>query len=85
MVSMSSNIPQDDINFFHRMFEKFTIGFIVFIDQFKPRKEITFIKERSGSIILNTIPNSLNKRTKFKQMINIFTTLIAKIAGICNF
>ena len=63
MVSMTPNILKDDTNFFHRMFEKVTVGFIVCIAQFKPRKEITFIKERSGTIILNTIPNSLNKRT----------------------
>ena len=65
MVSMSPNIPKDDNNFFHKMFEKFTICFIVFIDQFKARKEIAFIKERSETIILNTIPNSLNKRIEF--------------------
>ena len=30
MISMSPNIPKDDINFFNRMFENFTIGFIFF-------------------------------------------------------
>ena len=48
MVSMSSNIPKNDSNFFHKMFDNFTIGFIVFYDQFKPRKEITLKKKRSG-------------------------------------
>ena len=83
MVSISQNIPKNDNNFFHRMFENFTIGFIVFIDQLKPRKEITFIKERSETILLNTISNSLNKMTIFKNMINIFTILIAKKTRIC--
>ena len=63
MVYMSPNIPKDDTNFFHRMFENLTISFIVFIDKFKPRKEITFMKERSETILFNAIPNSLNKRT----------------------
>ena len=62
MVSISPNIPKDNNNFFRRMFDNFTIGFIVLIDQFKPRKEITFIKERSGTIIINMILNSLNKK-----------------------
>ena len=63
MVSMSQDIPRDDTNFFHRMFENFIIGFIFFINQFKSRKEITFIKKRNVTIILNTIPNSVNKGT----------------------
>ena len=49
MVSMSSNIPKNDSNFFHRMFDNFTIGFIVFYDHSsKKKKEITLKKERRG-------------------------------------
>ena len=84
MVYTSTNIPKNYTNFFHRMFEKSTIGYIVFIYQFKPIKEITFIKERSETIILNTISNSLNRMMEFKNIINIFTALVAKLAGICN-
>ena len=82
---MCPNIPKDNGNFFHKLFQKFTIGFIVFINQFNPRKEITFIKEKGRTIIFNTIPNSLNKRTLFKNMINIVTTLIAHMISVCNF
>ena len=82
---MCPNIPKNNNNFFHRLFEQFTIGFIVFINQFNPRKEITFIKERNRTFILNTIPNSLNKRTLFQNVINIFTILIAHMTNVCNF
>ena len=81
---MGPNIPNDDINFLHRMVKKFTIDFIVLINQFEPRKEITFIKDGSRAIILITVPNSLNKMTFFKTIINVFTILIAKIACVCN-
>ena len=60
-------------------------SFIVSINQFKPRKEITFIKERSRAIIFNTIQNTLDKRTRFKDVINIFSTMITHIARVCNF
>ena len=44
LIPLSPNIPKDNNNFFHWLFEKFTISFIVFINQFKPGKEVTFIK-----------------------------------------
>ena len=50
---MGRNIQEDDSDFFHRMFENFTIDFIVFVNQFKPREKITFIKEVSRIIIFN--------------------------------
>ena len=64
LISMCPNIPNDNGNFFHRMLEEFTIRFIIFINLFKlPRKEITFKKERSETIIFDTITNSLHKST----------------------
>ena len=61
------------------------MNFIDFINQFKPGNEITFIKEKSQIIIFNTISNSLDERTRFKDVINIFITLITKITTVCNF
>ena len=66
---MGPNIPKDDSNFFHRMCEKFTIDFIVLVNQFKPRKEILFIKEGSRKILFNTVLDSL-----FKNMIKKITS-----------
>ena len=63
LIYMCPNIPNDNGKFFHRMLEEFTIGFRIFINQFKlPRKEITLKKRRSETIILNTISNSLHKK-----------------------
>ena len=84
LIPMGSNTPKDNGNFFHWLFEKFAISFIVFINQFKPGNEITFINERNRIIIFNMIPNSLDKRTRFKDVINIFATLITKIATVYN-
>ena len=84
LVSMGPNIIKDDSNFYLKMFGKFSIDFIVLINQFKPRKKIPFIKEGSRTILFNPV-NSLNKRTMFKNMINVFTILIVKIARVCNF
>ena len=81
---MCPNTPKDNKFFLYWLFKKFTMGFIVFINRFKLGKEIIFIKE-SGSILFKTLPNSLDKRTYFKNMINIFATLITKIASVCNF
>ena len=81
---MGPNTPNDNSNFFHWLVEKFAMSFIVFINQFKQGNEITFVNERSRIIIFNTIPNSLDKRTRFKDVINIFTTLITKITSIYN-
>ena len=47
LIPMGSNTPKDNDNFFHWLSEKFAMGFIVFINQFKSGNEITFIKERS--------------------------------------
>ena len=45
LISMGPNTPKDNDNFFfHWLFEKFAMGFIVFINQFKPGNEITFKK-----------------------------------------
>ena len=85
LVSMGPNILKDDSNFYLKMFGKFSINFIVLINQFEPRKKIPFIKEGSRTIIFNMVLNSLNKRTMFKNMINVFTILIVKIAHVCNF
>ena len=84
LILMCPNTTKDNSNFFHWLFKKFTMGFIVFINRFKPGKEISFMKE-SRIIIFNTLPNSLDKRTKFKNMINIFATYIIKTACECNF
>ena len=40
MVSMSSNIPKNDSNFFHRMFDNFTIDFIVFMTNSSKEKKL---------------------------------------------
>ena len=49
---MYPNIQKDNNNFFHRVFEEFTVEFVIFIDQFQSRKEITFKKEISKIIYL---------------------------------
>ena len=71
--------------FFYWLFEKFVMGFIVFINELKLGNEITFIKKRSRKIIFNMIPNSLDKRTRLKNMVNMLATLITKIVRVCNF
>ena len=45
MVYMGLNIPKNNGNFFHRKFEKSIISIIIFIDRFKLRNEITFVKK----------------------------------------
>ena len=74
---MNSYISQDNGNFFYRMLVNFAINFIVFIHCFKLRWEVAFIEERYREIILNTIPNSLNKRTIFENIVNILNILFA--------
>ena len=85
MIPMGPYAQKDSCNFFHWLFKKFAMGFIAFVNRFKQRKEITFIKERSGTIIFNMILDSLGKRAQFENMINIFAILLTKIANICNF
>ena len=85
MILMGPNALKDNCNFFHLLFKKFAMGFIDFVNQFKPRNEITLIEEGSGIIIFNTIPDSLGKRAQFENIINIFAILLTKIASICNF
>ena len=84
MVSMSPNIPKNNGNFCHKKFEKSIISFIICMDCFKPKEEITFVKN-GGDIIFNSIPNSLNKMATFKNVVNIFTISIAKITSVFNF
>ena len=71
--------------FFHRMLVNFAVNFIVFIYRFEPRKEVTIIKDTCRAIILNVIPNSLNKGTIFKNMVNILNISLAKMTHVCNF
>ena len=85
MISMISNIPHNYANFFYRVIEQLAICFIVFINHFQPRKEVPLIKEWSETIIFDQIPNTCNKRTFLKDMINIFNIMIIKITHIWNF
>ena len=85
MISICPNISKENSNCFHKLSEQFIVGFIIFINQFIPRKKMTFIKERSRTIILNMIPNSLNKMTLFIYRINIFTTPITQMTSVYNF
>ena len=66
LILMYPNIPKDNNNFSIGCLKSLQWVFIVFINRFKPRKEVTFIKERSRTIIFNTLPNSLDKRTNLK-------------------
>ena len=52
MVSMSPNIPKNNGNFLYKKFEKSTISFIIFMDRFKPKEEITFVKKWGGTLYL---------------------------------
>ena len=57
---MYPNTPKDNNIFFHWLFKKFIVSFIVFINRFKSGKKISFMKE-SSTIIFNTFLNSLDK------------------------
>ena len=85
LIPMGPYTPKDGCNFLYLLFKKFAMGFIAFVNRFIPRKEITLIKERSVSIIFNTIPDSLGKRAQLENMINIFAILFTEIVSICNF
>ena len=84
MISMIPNIPHNYANFFHRVIEQLAIYFIIFINYFQPRQEVSLIKDWSGTIIFDPISNTCNKRTFFKDMIDIFNIMIAQITPIWN-
>ena len=51
LIPMGPYAPKDSCNFFHWLFKKFVMGFIAFVNRFKPKKEITLIEEGKGTII----------------------------------
>ena len=85
LIPMDPYAPKDSCNFFHWLFKNFAMGFIAFVNRFKPRKEITLIEKMSETIIFNKILESLGKKAQFENMIDIFTILLIKITSICNF